>query len=337
MQASVILLFILKTAGIILLSLLGIILLLIVILLFYPCFYSADGSFIDNAYNVDAVAKWLFVKFTFKRDNNNTGGLSVILPFGINSREHREKKMAKKRRKELEKRHRQRKKADKNALKKIGKTKDNKMSVKQKTDDGILKKYETGADTKPSKDNANLQNTDDKNPVSRQKNDKTNFNKTRVKKDEKKSNRNVSAKISSVCSAVKKAVRFPHRAYAFAMEKYAEIAELDKKYGFKAVYKETLRFFKKFFSGLGLKKFHFYGIIGLDDPADTGMLIGAASTMSMFIPFPVSLEGSFDQKKIDLNISLKGRTSLFGLLYPVGRYILSKPVLPLVKEYIKKQ
>jgi hypothetical protein len=98
------------------------------------------------------------------------------------------------------------------------------------------------------------------------------------------------------------------------------------------VTKQTFLFFKRFFTALGLKKFQICGIIGLGDPADTGQLIALISAVGSFIPVQKNIRGDFQNKNTDLSANLKGRTSLFALLFPIARYVLNKDILPIIKE-----
>jgi hypothetical protein len=332
MQVLAILLLILKIIGIIILSLLGLVILVLAILLFAPALYKADGDFKDENYRVDAVLYWLIVKIKYIIDDKNEGKLEIIFPFGIGSEEHKRKKETKEKLRRAKQ-----KKAEKIKKEKAKKTKVENIPQKEKSDaeENVVQKPEEKITEEKEPKNIN--------PTSEEKSSEDESHKDESRKAE--NHKAESGKEDD--SFVEKAIKFlkkvkakflifiqkPKQIYNEVMKFIAEIREMNDKYDFKAVTKETFLFLKKFFVALGLKKFKICGIIGLEDPADTGQLLAAISMVAAFVPIQNNIAGDFQKENMDLNAELKGRTNLFKIIYVVVRYVLSESILPIVKDY----
>lgn len=366
MQVLTVLFLILKIIGIILLSVLGIAVLILAVVLFYPCFYKAEGNADANGYFVNVYGTWLFSRFVYKADEKGSDGFRLILPFGLSSQEHKAKKAEKEKLKQLKKKsrllkkkHKQRKQAEKKSKKNIKVQKANnavlgtdkydknvqsKNNPKNNLKNNSNEKNTAKAEIKKNVTSAKAENnvlppkTDNKNGAAAKKDRAADIGKQKFsnKNEDLDFSESLAKKASSIARAVKKIAVKPLDAYRFTAEKIKEIKAMDEKYDFRAVTLQTFTLFKKFFCGLGLKKFQFYGIIGLEDPADTGMVLGAINIIASFIPFNVDVTGDFHKKQLKGEAFLRGRTNLFKLLYPLCRYLLSKPIYPIVKEYIKK-
>ncbi len=317
MQVLAILLLILKIIGIIILSVLGFVILVLAILLFAPALYKADGDFKDENYRVDAVLYWLIVKIKYIIDDKNEGKFEIIFPFGIGSEEHKRKKETKEKLRRAKQ-----KKAERIKKEKAKKTKAENIQQKEKSDTKEKTVQKIEGKIIEEKEPKNI------NPIA-----------------EEKSNEGESCKEDD--SFIEKATKFlkkvkakfltliqkPKQIYTEVMDFIAQIREMNDKYDLKAVTKETFSFLRKFFVALGLKKFQICGIIGLEDPADTGQLLAAISMVAAFVPIQNNVAGDFQKKNMDLNAELKGRTNLFKIIYVVARYVLSESILPIVKDH----
>jgi hypothetical protein len=341
MQVLAILLLILKIIGIIILSLLGLVILVLAILLFAPALYKADGDFKDENYRVDAVLYWLIVKIKYIIDDKNEGKLEIIFPFGIGSEEHKRKKETKEKLRRA-KQKKAEKKAENIKKEKAKKTKAENIPQIEKSDaeDEAVQKNEEKITEEKEPENMK--------PIAEEKSTEGESRKDESHKDEglkAENHKDESGKEDD--SFVEKAIKFfkkvkakfltliqkPKQIYNEVMDFIAEIREMNDKYDLKAVTKETFSFLRKFFVALGLKKFKICGIIGLDDPADTGQLLAAISMVAAFVPIQNNVAGDFQKKNMDLNAELKGRTNLFKLIYVIVRYVLSESILPIVKDY----
>lgn len=112
-----------------------------------------------------------------------------------------------------------------------------------------------------------------------------------------------------------------------------EAKAFDKEFNIKKVLKISWKFFVKLLKALRLKKFEVNGKIGFDSPADTGIALGAASMIIPFLPGNINIEGDFNNRIFTGNVFIKGRTNLLFILIPVIKYILTKPILAIIKKY----
>ncbi len=115
---------------------------------------------------------------------------------------------------------------------------------------------------------------------------------------------------------------------------YKDMAkDFDKEFGIKNVFKITWKYFVKILKALRLKKFVVNGKIGFDNPADTGVAIGAIAMIRPYIPININIDGDFNNKIFTGDILLKGRTNLLFILIPVIKYILTEPIWAIIKKY----
>lgn len=116
--------------------------------------------------------------------------------------------------------------------------------------------------------------------------------------------------------------------------KYKDMAkQFDREFGIKKVFKISLIYLIKLLKALRLKKFVINGKIGFDNPADTGVVIGAIAMIRPYVPANINIDGDFNNKVFTGDIILKGRTNLLFVLIPVVKYILTEPVWAIIKKY----
>jgi hypothetical protein len=209
----------------------------------------------------------------------------------------------------------------------------------KKTKKNSKKKQKKGVKVNKTGKNEVKNSTEKKENTLSDKNSAKKTNKKQTEKVEKNNAESQSffekavSKVKKLIDSIKKAAKKPEELYNKAVEFVSEIKAANEKYHFKVLVNETFLFFKRFFKALGLKKFRICGIIGLEDPSDTGTLIGAVSVVGAFVPIEKDISGDFQNKNLDIKAELKGRTCLFVLLYEIARYVLNKNVLPVFKDY----
>lgn len=119
------------------------------------------------------------------------------------------------------------------------------------------------------------------------------------------------------------------------IDKIKYIQDFNDKYSIKALVSTSWKLLLKLIKNLGFKIFEINGVIGFDDPSTTGQVIGLIAVVREFLPFSVNISGNFDNSQLTGNFNIKGRTSIWQILFPILIYVLTKPVWPLVKDYWK--
>ena len=96
---------------------------------------------------------------------------------------------------------------------------------------------------------------------------------------------------------------------------------------------------QKFIKALKPKRLDISGIIGFDDPCTTGWFMGAyeAAAGTAQLRHKIRLLGSYHEKALQLDIEAKGRTSLWGLLWPFIWLYLHKPIRVAIHEHILRE
>lgn len=75
---------------------------------------------------------------------------------------------------------------------------------------------------------------------------------------------------------------------------------------------------------------------GMEDPADTGEILGAAAMFFALIPEELHIIPDFTQKKLEADVTLRGHIILFPVLIRVLRILLNKNVKALIRVIRKK-
>lgn len=173
------------------------------------------------------------------------------------------------------------------------------------------------------RENVNIE-TEEKNIC----NNDENFHKT-VANIEKNGNINsIVKKIKNFFTGIKKFIKG-------ISDKINFVESFNDKYGIGNILNATINLIVKLFKNIGFKKCKINGIIGLGDPSDTGKAIGAVAVVKAFVPLDINIEGNFEEKEFTGDFNIRGRTNLWLILFPIAKYIFTKPVWPLVKDYWK--
>lgn len=145
-------------------------------------------------------------------------------------------------------------------------------------------------------------------------------------------------KNSKIDNIVKKIKAFFNKIKNFIkhiIEKIEFAQRFNEKYCVNSFISATWRLLIKLIKNLGFKRLELNGIIGFESPDDTGKALGAIAVVKTFLPLSVNIDGNFEGKELTGEFNIKGRTSLWRILFPIAKYILTKPVWPLVKDYWK--
>lgn len=113
------------------------------------------------------------------------------------------------------------------------------------------------------------------------------------------------------------------------------VQNFNDRYGIRSLINATIKLVIKLIKNLGFKRFEVNGIIGFDEPSQTGEALGAIAVVETFLPLSINVAGNFDEKELSGDFNIKGRTNLWFILFPIVKYIFTKPVWPVVKDYWK--
>jgi len=93
---------------------------------------------------------------------------------------------------------------------------------------------------------------------------------------------------------------------------------------------------QKFFKALKPKHLDIYGVVGFDDPATTGWAMGAYETAVGLLQLrhKIRLWGSYHEKRLELTIQARGRTRVWGLIWPFIWLYLHKPIRVVIHKHI---
>ena len=107
------------------------------------------------------------------------------------------------------------------------------------------------------------------------------------------------------------------------------------------IIKLTLRLLRRLWRHLEPSAYEMEILFGLEDPSQTGMLLGAISAVKPLAPFAGQLRvvGDFDKKTFYAKGRLKGWFTLWGILWPLCLYVLSRPIWRIIKKtfFVKKK
>lgn len=73
--------------------------------------------------------------------------------------------------------------------------------------------------------------------------------------------------------------------------------------------------------------------VGFESPDTTGYLM-AVSSVIIFNGIDMNLKGNFEKKIFIFNIMSNGKFNLWSILWPMGKYIIKRPIRKLIKELI---
>ncbi len=160
-----------------------------------------------------------------------------------------------------------------------------------------------------------------------------------IKDEEKPVKSKKRVRILSVISAVKNRVTHIIDAVKGVITKikgiYDKIYLIDYHFGISTLFDASIDFIKRLFFSLGIKKFKVEGVVGVDDPCTTGMLLGAVYAVRPCIPGEVRIGSDFSGNKAEGMVELKGRCFLACVLTEILKFVFYKPVWGMIK-YIWK-
>lgn len=76
---------------------------------------------------------------------------------------------------------------------------------------------------------------------------------------------------------------------------------------------------------------------GSDDPADTGIALAWTSILTLYFGDNVRVKGNFQEKVFNGIVNTEGKFTLWGILYPLAAFALSKPIRGIIWNYLKNR
>lgn len=102
--------------------------------------------------------------------------------------------------------------------------------------------------------------------------------------------------------------------------------------GLRKIIKPSFNLIKNTFSKLRPRKIIVRGVIGFENPAHTGYLCAIESFFSEVKNLDLSLAHDFDEKRLDLEFFLYGRSCLLNLILVSVKYIMNRDVFLFFKS-----
>lgn len=105
----------------------------------------------------------------------------------------------------------------------------------------------------------------------------------------------------------------------------------------KIILKHSYRTLKKLICHIFPEELYVKGIFGLEDPADTGMVLGVLHMLFGYLGQPVSIKGNFQEQEIKGVISGKGKIRVATILFIIFQFLLDKTVRELVRKILRER
>jgi|GEM_PF-490539 len=120
------------------------------------------------------------------------------------------------------------------------------------------------------------------------------------------------------------------------LKEYWELVkEIDDEVGVKTIFVQAIIALKRIMKRIMPKKFKARGIIGLEEPDQTGIALAFVSGVSAF-GLDINFEGNFEEKALTLDLHAKGRFNAAGIIFPILRFVL-KPEIRRLRKLLKSK
>ena len=103
------------------------------------------------------------------------------------------------------------------------------------------------------------------------------------------------------------------------------------------LWKHFIRLIKRLLRALKPRKFILTAEIGLDDPAETGLLLGFLGIISGIWGIPMAIVGNFNEKTLKFNLYAEDRFMPWSFFWPLAVFCIKKPVRSIIKKFIFKK
>lgn len=302
--------------GIILLSILGLVLLLIFLVLFVPVRYKAEGSFKYNKPSFHARASWLLhilsVKYTLGEEEP-----LIIRVFGFKLKKKKEKVP------DFEEETKESLELPEQPPIDVGVTTEEPLAEPVKEDSVATESVTTESTVTESvvselpdsetiaAETAEESDTEDAIPA-----------KPVIADAHKKPEKSPKDKGSKK--------DFENRGFYDKIKKYIEIIQSKR---FKRAFEYSKDKIIKLFKHILPRRLNIYGEVGFDDPSVTGQILVITSMLIPITGDKINIRGNFEEPVIDIEGRLKGRITLFKVLWTLAVLYFNKNIRKIIKMF----
>lgn len=304
---------ILAIIGIVLLSILGIILLAVLLVLFVPVRYRAEGSFKDNKPRLIAGGSWLLHIVSVRYTLGETDPLCIrVFGFKIKSKKEAKPDFEEDDDELIDytpaKISDEQPKADYKAEIVTSENTVNTTTVEKPAEEPSSELIETSADLAETETEDNLILQDEKVETSSKPESKP-----KKAKSKNEPNKN-----------------FENRSFYDKIKKYIEIIESRR---FKKTFEYSKKKIFKLLKHICPRKLQIDGEVGFDDPSVTGQILVITSMLKPVLGKNVRIVGNFEEPIISIEGKLKGRITVFRVLWTGAVLYFNKNIRKIIKMF----
>lgn len=304
---------ILAIIGIVLLSILGIILLSVLLVLFVPVRYRAEGSFKDNKPRLIAGGSWLLHIVSVRYTLGETAPLCIrVFGFKIKSKKEAEPDFEEDDDELIDytpaKISDEQPEADYKAEIVTSENTVNTTTVEKPAEEPSSELIETSADLAETETEDNLILQDEKVETSSKPESKP-----KKAKSKNEPNKN-----------------FENRSFYDKIKKYIEIIESRR---FKKTFEYSKKKIFKLLKHICPRKLQIDGEVGFDDPSVTGQILVITSMLKPVLGKNVRIVGNFEEPIISIEGKLKGRITVFRVLWTGAVLYFNKNIRKIIKMF----
>jgi len=304
--------------GIVLLSILGLILLVLFLVLFVPLRYKAEGSFKENKPSFSAHASWLLhlvsVRFTLGEEEPL---IIRVCGFKIKKKEEKIPDF-------------EEDTDETDDIKEYPQvTDDVPLPVPESPDEPIQE--ETAPESQVMAESTSTESVVSEPVVSEPVNPEPPEDSDISEESPKK------PKIAEAHKKLRKSPEnedskkdFENRNFYDKIKKYIEIIESKR---FKQAFEYSKDKIVKLLKHILPRRFNIYGEVGFDDPSVTGQILVITSMLIPIVGDKINIRGNFEEPVIDIEGKLKGRITLFKVLWTLAVLYFNKNIRKIIKMF----
>ncbi len=302
--------------GIVLLSILGLILLAIFLVLFVPVRYKAEGSFKDNKPSFSARASWLLHLLSVRFTLGDKEPLIIrVCGFKIKKKEEKVPEFE----------------DDADEINEI-------TEYPQATDEiqAQESKEEPVQEEKTTETSVMAESITQETVIS----EPVVSESVRVESEEDFDGSEDHLKKPKIAEAHKKPRKSPenkgskkdfeNRSFYDKIKKYIEIIESKR---FKRAFEYSKDKIFKLIKHILPRRFNIYGEVGFDDPSVTGQILVITSMLIPIVGDKINIRGNFEEPVIDIEGKLKGRITIFKVLWTLAVLYFNKNIRKIIKMF----
>ena len=123
---------------------------------------------------------------------------------------------------------------------------------------------------------------------------------------------------------------FENRSFYDKIKKYIEIIESKR---FKRAFEYSKDKIFKLIKHILPRRFNIYGEVGFDDPSVTGQILVITSMLIPIVGDKINIRGNFEEPVIDIEGKLKGRITIFKVLWTLAVLYFNKNMRKIIKMF----